>query len=374
MAKYKWNLDDIVSNYKFYLNSYIYEENPELKMYAGCLTDFYRTLLTKSVNQKKQNSIRNFDYYDEDSNFKIDDIISFYDVKEYRESIKLLTRCGNSINSHMKELNGIKIINKRIKISNDELVNTILDFLEKMTFKPLDDIFMEIIDNNSLNINYSKYLDNYYGRYYSNILEDNKYIEVIRSNRMIDYVTLVHEVFHYIYDSDIYGVNDIILGEVESYFAELLFSKYYRKYHDDKEVVFDADIVDSISTGINSLCVGDAVYNSVSNNYSFRLNKANKLLNKYGIIGYDSKKDMLNDINDDIETDIRVSLGSLVAIDLANIYDKDPEKSFHLLYNIKCGSYKKSLKQILKKNEMTFMDDGCENYKKLVNNIKKRIS
>ena len=72
-----------------------------------------------------------------------------------------------------------------------------------------------------------------------------------------------------------------------------------------------------------------------------------------------------------LEVNLKYSLGYLVAIDLYYIYKRDPELAFYLLKNLKFIKQENDIASMLRRNHITFMDDGYENLKKYIKEIER---
>ena len=71
--------------------------------------------------------------------------------------------------------------------------------------------------------------------------------------------------------------------------------------------------------------------------------------------------------SDDI---IGYNLSNLIAIDLFYIYKKDPEFALYLLSNIRSYRTDDNILSILRRNNLTFMDDNLSNFKKYIKKYK----
>lgn len=67
----------------------------------------------------------------------------------------------------------------------------------------------------------------------------------------------------------------------------------------------------------------------------------------------------------------KYALSYLTSLDLENIYEDDPEYAFHLLKRIR-NNKTENIFQNLRANEITFMDDGNENWKKKIKTLDTR--
>lgn len=75
----------------------------------------------------------------------------------------------------------------------------------------------------------------------------------------------------------------------------------------------------------------------------------------------------MNLIGDENSDDIiGYNLSDLIAIDLFYIYKKDPEFALYLLSNIRSYRTDDNILSILRRNNLTFMDDNLSNFKKYI--------
>ena len=120
---------------------------------------------------------------------------------------------------------------------------------------------------------------------------------------------------------------------------------------------------------MDDLAIRNQLLDSIKNNKTIRLNKMNKFMCYYNI----NKFEKTEEINEYLETPqeiiMKYALSYLTALDLYYIYLNDRDFAFYLLKNIKFVKEEDDIINLLRRNHITFMDDGYENYKKYVKKL-----
>lgn len=201
---------------------------------------------------------------------------------------------------------------------------------------------------------------------------NKKKIILFRDNTFMDLVSLPHELFHAIFnDYDCYqtlGYQSSYTNEIEGSLANLLAADYYRKDLPDISKQTDEQFLFEYQNNIRQLIISFSYLTACNNCYSLRKNKFAKLLNMYGI-EIPSDGEIRDTLSQQCDSIINYSLSYLASIDLLAIYNADPEFALYLLGNICFIKKDDNVLNILRRNHITFMDDGFDNFKKYVKRI-----
>lgn len=372
--KYKWDVKEIRENIN------------KLEKYLACesykniieLTEEYLDSYHKMLKMMYAKGYSDFDFFDENHNFK-----------NYRESLYLLKdyikNCDKDIlntviNSYSVLLGNnfedLSSLDNPIKINNNEVIDICEDFFKSM----LPDAFYREIKYvlnftpDIININYNKHDRDFSGFTLIDPLLKKVYISVTRKNQTIDLSILPHEFFHYLFFSRSFKLGDYTfnyLNEVEGHLANLLFGDYYYKNFDSNYI--QKFYLSATSLDIEELAISKCMYDSSFFNLVVNSRKFNKKIKKLGIDSIDSSK-LINSYLDDVpnlESNLVYTFSYLAALDLYYIYHNDRDKAFYLLQNIKDNEREKNTFEVLRNNEVTFMDDGYNNLKKYIKQINK---
>lgn len=261
-----------------------------------------------------------------------------------------------------------------VDCSNDMLVKKTDEFLKNYTNQTIYNQYLELKKENPnyLHITECANLESStHGLTFINGLLKKKNIIIFRDNTFMDLVTLPHELFHAIfndYDSNKAMENQCYYStEIEGSLANLLACEYYRENYPDIARDIDRFFLDNYKKLLIQLIVGFSYLNSCNDN-KFRTNKFNKLLSTFGInqLNDELLKYYLTDSGSQI---INYGISYLASIDLLNIYEYDSEFAFYLLKNIRFIKHEDDVLSVLRRNHVTFMDDGYNNLKKYVKKI-----
>ena len=328
MTKYQWDIqkirklrDDINKNEKTINNADLYEAAKEV----------YQMLL-ETYNINKICSIEEDPIYEETEynffkyiNMEALDIISELNIKNLKTKKNL----------HL---------NQRIYLNNDQLIELVREAIRLIPDKSLNLSFDKYFDpkNHLVNIQHIKYPLDTYGTTINDFVNNINYINLYRTNSLYDIFSTFHEFFHaHIRSYEKYNYSTskkVIYGETEGYFANFLIYHLINNLNIDKNL-----LLFKIQYDFN--CILDNL----------------KLLSIYN---KSLKESCESDIFGDILGSIEHSISYLCGLDLFYIYQNDPEKALHALYNIP-NLKGENIKQELLKNEITFFEDNCKNLKKL---------
>ena len=379
MKKYKWDLEQL--NIEYNIIKYMMDHTTD-KEVLNQLRDGlenYRSLFRSLNKNDKDKGIAVFD--DNLSSYDlyelIDDFSDTYDNKNLKSILKiiLISYCTICDCLTYEKLDDIPI-----KENNDKIVEVTYDFFDKMTPDYIKKEFDKIIDerNNVLDISYSRKKSDYAGIVLIEPIFRNRFIIIKRRNILKDYGILPHESFHYIFIKDTnvnrHSFNSYFLNEIEGSLADLLFAKYYEEYSNNNKTYFSINFNNQFISDIEDLVIRNALFGSLKDNGNIRMNKFNKLLALYSFLPFDKIEEVNEYLEIPQEIRMNYSLSHLAAFDLFSIYNKDPDKCFYLLKNIKYNIQENNIMKLLRNNEITFMDDECENIKKYMTSFNNKIS
>lgn len=312
---------------------------------------------------------------DENDELNINDLVQMFFQEMEEKDCKLADILIDSY--HVVKDFKCNNFDTEIDCSDDTLVKKTDDFLKKYTNQTIYDQYLELKRKNPNYLHITKCANSEsstHGLTFINSLLKRKNIILFRDNTFVDLVTLPHEIFHAVFnDYDSYKAMEnqcYYSTEIEGSFANLLACEYYRKDYPDIARDIDKYFLNNYKGLLIQLIVGFSYLNSCNDKNKFRINKFNKLLSTFGI-------NKLNDellryyLTDSGSQIINYGISYLASIDLLNIYKNDKELAFYLLKNIRFIKQEDNILNILRRNHITFMDDGYENLKKYVKKIER---
>lgn len=374
--RYQWDLSELNMKLEILKQCYQEEENEKLKEVIASFMSSYQEMLSLAVKKKNE------------KHSLLDDSIEFHNFHEFlMEYIQayqdndstILNAILQSYLPFKKEYQSNTPL-KEVKIcsTNEEVIYITRDFIKKYIptsfHQSFDFLFHSSQKENRLQLSYSPGIATYGGITYIDPFFKEKYIYVARKNNLLDLGITPHEALHYlITDFDDYkteNYNTYYLLEVEGSFANILFGDYFYNHSIEFKNYFNLYQLQTYESQICDLVIGNALLDSLTEKGRFRMNKFNKQLEVYDIIPFINKKEVMEYMTIPMDINMKYSLGFLTAIDLFYIYQKDPEFSFYLLKNIHFIKEENDVIGLLRRNHITFMDDGYENLKK---HVKKRF-
>lgn len=377
--RYQWDLFKMRSRFIFLKECYQNENDKTLKITFKELMESYQEMLKLSFKKKeeKNSSLDDSQYYNNFHEFIL---------KTSQEFQSNDLSCLNFIlQSYLpfKEqyLTSESLSDIKISSTNDEIVNITKDFITKYVpttlHKNLDFLFFPSKENiNKLQISYSPVETTYGGITYIDPFFQEKYIYIARKNHLLDLGITPHESFHYlITDFDDYkkeNYNSYYLTEVEGSFADILFGDYFYQNSIEFRNYFNQYRLQVYENEVCDLVIENAFIDSLTQKGRFRINKFNQTLEVYDIIPFHNKEEITKYMTIPMDINMKYAMSFLVAIDLFYIYQKDPEFSFYLLKNIHFMKEENDIIGLLRRNHITFMDDGYENLKKYVKKIERQ--
>ena len=387
MNKYTWDFYEIRDNYNKLLNKLNKCKDKEEYEFLEESINTYKKLLYVNSKRKtnKEDIIIGKDlpiFYDD----FIKKVASFYEGNN-PDYIDLLTGCYPIIK---KNYNEELDINYSIAFNNDELMEIVLDFFNKMTPKDFYLKVKKLLETNKtfLNITYSKtygYQDNV--TIFSKELK-KKYSLITRHNDLIDIMSIPHEITHYLlndYDFYEYLKSDSkFLLEVDGCLINLLVSEYYKKYSQtlftnsydldgkpvDDSLFFKHKMLGDIKEFTERFIIKNEFLLSLDDDMKLDNDTFYKRTKRFNLINpYEDYLETIEYLCSNEIDDLKYGLDYLIAMDLYTECLKDPEKAFNDLINIKKKKRIKNLIPYLENNNITFMNDNYKNLKKYIKNM-----
>lgn len=376
--RYQWDLSELNIKLEILKQCYQEMENEKLKEVIAGPISSYQEMLSLAVKKKNE------------KHSLLDDSIEFHDFHEFLMEYILAYQDNDStilntiLQSYLpfkKEYRSNTPLEKvKICNTNEEVINITRDFIKKYIptsfHQSFDFLFHSSKNENKLQLSYSPNIAMYGGITYIDPFFKEKYIYAARKNNLLDLGITPHEALHYlITDFDDYktkNYNTYYLLEAEGSFANILFGDYFYNHSIEFKNYFNLYQLQTYESQICDLVIGNALLDSLTEKGRFRMNKFNKQLEVYDIMPFINKEEVMEYMTIPMDINMKYGLGFLVAIDLFYIYQKDPEFSFYLLKNIHFIKKENDIISLLRRNHITFMDDGYENLKKYVKKIERQ--
>lgn len=372
MAKYQWNLYEIRKSLNYFKNLYTKETNEEIKPVINEFIGMYEDLLGLAIKRKNQESI----ILDDTIKYKsINEIIEEQIIQYQINDPKILNIVLQSYmpfkTTYQKN---VDLENIPIVATNEETMLITKDFIEEMvpnSYKKEISKALEV--PNAIQISYSKQKGCYSGVTIIDPYFKKRYIHIERENMLTDLANLPHEAFHY----SLMGCNchltdywnTYYLNETEGSFANILFGDYFYQNSIKDKNYFNQYFLKMHYENITELVISYSLMEAINDKKHLRLNKFNKLLTGFGLSPFEKEEEILDHLNIPLNIYLKYALSYLVAIDLYYIYLRDPEFAFYLLKNIRFIIQENNIISLLRRNHITFMDDGYENSKKYIKKI-----
>lgn len=224
--------------------------------------------------------------------------------------------------------------------------------------------------NHLLSFKYNNEYDSLYGvtyqLFYSNHLS---YILVYIMSDINDLLTLDHELAHAYFNkySTVKALHTpyYYLTEVEGMFLEYLKEEYLLSqnlYQSDIDYI-RKEQMDIVSNTIRNLYISDLAIKYYDENGKIDEDNIIKLIQDKGLIQEYDIDILCNSILMYPRYSVQECISYFTFLDLKNIAEKDVEKALYLLEEIR-KDHNPHIISTLRKNEITFMDDGFKNLKK----------
>jgi len=259
-----------------------------------------------------------------------------------------------------------------LTITDAELIDKVRSLFEQLpvrSFLEKFDIFSDPTKH-LLHIKYfQKLLTDDSGLVFIDTKKHIPYGLISRCNNVQDIITTGHEIFHMIVRQQeqpfFAKSNRAIFGEVEGCFANLLFSDMLANQEFNNDEIFILNIKELI--GILDIANTTFV---AKNGFKLMVNgqidfdKLSPILKSKNINSRVTENNFAYYIDENyFEDDLNHNISYLVALDLYELYKKDPEKALHHLLTIpSLNGY--HIKKDLEKIDVTFFQDNYSNLSK----------
>jgi len=371
MAKYKWDLCELRNNIRIIETLFEKEKDPYTRQLMIDIISQYHNMISATIPYTNDNNDNNIEDTQDIAEF-LEEILE--DATVYDEKLINLLIKTYPIIKDFKQSDNTQYIVCR---NNDCLLEETNEFLKQVLNKNQYQRFKQEITNNPNCIHIQYYPNTNNGVTFVDPILKKKYILLNRCNEPIDISSMVHECFHFAFnDFTSYKIFENTLGysvEIEGSFADLLVIEDLKTNNSEIAQQLSEDFLLYYQIRIICLLILKCYDIASRRKYNLRINKFNKILNKYG---FNEKLD-INGIKDyfgreDLKDTLSYALSYLASIDLMEIYNRDPEFAFYLLENIRFMRSDDDVLSVLRRNHITFMDDDFENLKKHVKKIERQ--
>lgn len=368
--KYNWNIHEIRNNIVTLNNMLKFEKEEEKRETILCQIETYKTMLNITVS-KKYNGLES----DVKKLTVFETVKSFFEgfEPEKEEDIYELVADSYPI---IRDFSCDNITISTVICDNETLLYNTDIFLSKYLPSELYQRFLKFKKENPdyLHIQKDCGLNAYHGITFTDYVLLKKYVLALRNNTIQDLVTLPHEIFHTIfndYNEETFFNSLYYTHEIEGSFANFLVTDFYLKEMPDFGRELMAYFLYDYQENIKSLLYGIYYLASLTEKFHFRENKFHKLIASYQLPNITSEEQLKLCLSSNYAETINYSLAYLAGLDLYKIYINDPELAIYLLQNIRYAKEEQNVIQLLRRNHITFMNDGYQNLKDHVKQIKK---
>ena len=260
-------------------------------------------------------------------------------------------------------------------INNQDLLELFNDFILQMgspsLFRKIDQEGPHIELNIQKEPNYFYSME---GCCFEDSLFSEKYINICRSNTIQDMVTLCHEFFHGFHSNlnlKYTERNELCyFSELEGSFANLLVAEYYRQLGQEENAYYiDSIYLENYILRNFELNIGFLL---AEQKRKFTLESFNQKLRKRNIeITFTDKDEIFEYLTEPASLLLRYNLSYLASLDLFELYQKDREKAFVKLEQIKEMNYHQHLIRLFKEIGFTFMEKNCPSLQKQLKRLEK---
>ena len=369
MNKYKWDILELRDNCEKLKEMLRYEKSEIKQENINDFISLYNTMQLITYNRCSQNNVFDYDLDGNNYDYLINDLFSYYDTKEKQEIMALLINAYDILKSSDKTRN---LYNPVISINNDELLGISSRFYREELPSQVYKDYLDIFNGDSLNIGYSKNPNDFGGVNLFDPFLRKKYINVTRSNRLVDLVLIPHEAMHYLvndYSAGIStGCNSDFLDEIEGSFINLLFSKWYSNITHHNEDFFKNYFIYYLDYQIGIILFRTILLNAINDDKSINYEGLNKLLEGNGIEKIKEDENIVDYLTESQDYYIKYALSTLCAVDLFYLYDEDRNHTIDSIKKIRNTRGIDDIIPLLKENNVTFMNDDYKNLKKFIQN------
>lgn len=261
------------------------------------------------------------------------------------------------------------------RINNKELVEMTASLFKQIPNKRLYNDFLNIINNKEHNLlikHFSKLPTIDYGLTFVDAIENKAFGLIARQNTINDVITLAHEATHMILRKNespfFWKTSKRMYTEVEGSFINLLFNDLLIKNGYYIEEQFNIADLERIISYIKDVFVAIKVIEHSEDEIT-NIEELSSDLENYNITTPINEKNVSYFLIPDFKATLDSSSSYLIALDLYNLYKKDPERTIDILYSIPLFGGEHAYSE-LEKIGVTFFEDGYQN---LDNHCKKLI-
>lgn len=372
MAKYHWNIQEIRKNIKELEHLSKIETDIEKRRIILETLKLYDSMLQGITRNKEKNSNQHMkDNNTSDMIQALEEYRMYLDVSDEKYVNLFLNTYPFLENFHLESA-----FDYIIPFNNEVLLEINDDFLR--TYLP--DCLLHKYEQERVDVHIQSMMGNNRGCTFIDPILQKKYILFNRQNDIMDLGVMPHESFHSIFnnfDSYRIGYNELrYTQEIEGSFANFLFADYYKKENQELALEYEKTLLTDYYYRTLSFLILANYLQSIKKNGNIRGHKFQKFLNCYKLDKMLDTNAILSIIDgyEDATDAITYNYSFLASLDLYEIWKQDPEFSFYLLQNIRYMRTDDDVFNLLRRNHITFMDDGFQNLQKYIKNLSKQDS
>lgn len=373
--EYSWDITTIKKHKKYYehlLRTTKEEENRlSIKEKISDLEEMKQIIIKSDSKLPRRNKIR---YADKEKRLPLNIMNDFFYVHPKIEKVMIdSTKCLSDMIDTYDNINL-----PQNNLNDEELVEIAMDFaswIPDPKYKKAVETylnkerhllhFIRTEDKEEIGLTYLFYHPHYI-----------PYFLIKKQNTIEDASTLNHELSHGVfYQSDYHTTpysNHYYLTELEGSFFDFL-SLEYLKEREEKSIIEELEY-ESVITACNNFLdfyLIDSSIKQYAKTQRISLEGIQKSFLKEGV-EYSLNDEILNmTLQENPRNIARYAFSYLTSLDLEMIYNQDREYAFYLLKNIRKNKTENIFGN-LRENQITFMDDGYNNWKKKIKTLDKR--
>ena len=363
MKPYEWDLDLLLQKEK--------ELNEKVNLYQEELS-VYRALINNYSIDVYESRKKHDKYFEDD----VEENVNCLSLDDFKENVSCYSNMAQLqlLNNSMEILKNYSYkYDHRIltpcHLNNNELVDYVIYLANKLPNEHFINFFNNFTNQEKhlLHIKHQDKLPT--GNRGLTFVDTEKHIPyglIARENTIHDIITLGHELFHMVVRQNeepfFLDSTRTVYTEAEGYFANMLFGDLLLEEHYPKDDISFLNGYDLKTTAdvINDTFVTTIALNNFENNNKIDFKELKKYLTKYNITTPINKKNFKGYLSNYFNYDANDASSYLVALDLYNLYKKDPEKALYNVLkipNLEGNNIQKDLESI----NVTFFEDGYQN-------------
>jgi len=252
-----------------------------------------------------------------------------------------------------------------LHLNNEQLVDYTIDLIRQIPNSNFVNLINSCVESEDhlLHIKHkSKLTTDFYGITFIDYINHRPYGIISRGNTIEDIITLGHELFHMVINKDAKPFSLSPYSEAEGYLANMIMCDLLRdEFLGDKEV----NHINTIDLFRNNCTIYDsfitmAILNHLKTNGKPNMRKLNTYLKEEKIQTPVRRYNYQAFFHSKYNEDLNDAFSYLVALDLYDLYKKDPEKTINSLFTVsklKGENIEKELESV----DVTFTQDGYQN-------------